>query len=245
MKRAGGRGEGKWERISWPEALKTVAEGLLKVKEQYGAKGVAFGVGMPKGLDHFIQIRLANLFGSPNIIASQDVCHAPARDHGRAHLRLLPRGGPALREQARRPLGKQHHLHQRGRRDLQHADEADQGRHRDHRHRPAADRSGQEGQALAPAAAGHGLGACPGVPQRHHRGRALRQGVRREVDPRLRRAGRPCESLQPGKGLRDHLGAGRYHPPGRPRPTPQPSPRRSSGETPSSTTRRPSRRRGP
>jgi anaerobic selenocysteine-containing dehydrogenase len=32
---------------------------------------------MPKGLDHFIQIRLANLFGSPNVIASQDVCHAP------------------------------------------------------------------------------------------------------------------------------------------------------------------------
>jgi anaerobic selenocysteine-containing dehydrogenase len=77
LKRVGGRGEGKWERIPWDEALKTVAEGLLKVKEQYGAKGVAFGVGMPKGLDHFIQIRLANLFGSPNIIASQDVCHAP------------------------------------------------------------------------------------------------------------------------------------------------------------------------
>ncbi|MBA4398157.1 MAG: hypothetical protein C0394_12355, partial [Syntrophus sp. (in: bacteria)] len=32
---------------------------------------------MPKGLDHFILIRLANLFGSPNVIASQDVCHAP------------------------------------------------------------------------------------------------------------------------------------------------------------------------
>ncbi|MRR35854.1 hypothetical protein EG829_14475, partial [bacterium] len=77
LKRVGGRGEGKWKRIPWDEALKTVAEGLLKVKEQYGAKGVAFGVGMPKGLDHFIQIRLANLFGSPNIIASQDVCHAP------------------------------------------------------------------------------------------------------------------------------------------------------------------------
>ncbi|MCD6272562.1 MAG: hypothetical protein J7K30_06885 [Deltaproteobacteria bacterium] len=32
---------------------------------------------MPKGLEHFILIRLANIFGSPNIIASQDVCHAP------------------------------------------------------------------------------------------------------------------------------------------------------------------------
>ncbi len=77
LKRAGQRGAGKWERITWEEALETVSEGLLKVKERFGPKGVAFGVGMPKGLEHFIQIRLANVFGSPNIIASQDVCHAP------------------------------------------------------------------------------------------------------------------------------------------------------------------------
>ncbi len=77
LKRAGKRGEGKWERISWEEALQYTAESLNKIKEEYGPKGVAFGVGMPKGLEHFVLIRLANLFGSPNVIASQDVCHAP------------------------------------------------------------------------------------------------------------------------------------------------------------------------
>ena len=77
LKRAGKRGEGKWERISWEEALQYTAENLNKIKEEYGARGVAFGVGMPKGLEHFVLIRLANLFGSPNVIASQDVCHAP------------------------------------------------------------------------------------------------------------------------------------------------------------------------
>ncbi|MBE9547700.1 MAG: molybdopterin-dependent oxidoreductase, partial [Proteobacteria bacterium] len=77
LKRVGKRGEGKWERISWEEALNYTAENLNKIKEKYGAKGVAFGVGMPKGLEHFVLIRLANLFGSPNVIASQDVCHAP------------------------------------------------------------------------------------------------------------------------------------------------------------------------
>jgi anaerobic selenocysteine-containing dehydrogenase len=77
LKRAGKRGEGKWERISWEEALQYTAENLNKIKESYGAKGVAFGAGMPKGLEHFVLIRLANLFGSPNVIASQDVCHAP------------------------------------------------------------------------------------------------------------------------------------------------------------------------
>ena len=77
VKRVGERGSGKWQRLSWADALAETAAGLNKVKEQYGARGVAFGVGMPKGLEHFVLIRLANLFGSPNVIASQDICHAP------------------------------------------------------------------------------------------------------------------------------------------------------------------------
>lgn len=77
LKRAGNRGEGKWQRISWEDALNETAEHFLKIKETYGARAVGFGVGMPKGLEHFVLIRMANLFGSPNVIASQDVCHAP------------------------------------------------------------------------------------------------------------------------------------------------------------------------
>lgn len=77
LRRVGKKGEGKWEQISWPEALGTIADNLNQIKEKHGARAVAFGVGMPKGLEHFVQIRLANLFGSPNVIASQDVCHAP------------------------------------------------------------------------------------------------------------------------------------------------------------------------
>lgn len=77
LKRVGKRGEGKWQRISWEEALDETADNLLRIKEKYGARAVGFGVGMPKGLDHFVLIRLANIFGSPNVIASQDVCHAP------------------------------------------------------------------------------------------------------------------------------------------------------------------------
>jgi anaerobic selenocysteine-containing dehydrogenase len=37
---------------------------------------------MPKGLEHFVLIRLANLFGSPNVVAVQDVCHAPREVSG-------------------------------------------------------------------------------------------------------------------------------------------------------------------
>ena len=77
LKRAGERGEGKWQAISWEQALEETATNLLRIKEQHGARAVGFGVGMPKGLEHFVLIRLANIFGSPNVIASQDVCHAP------------------------------------------------------------------------------------------------------------------------------------------------------------------------
>jgi anaerobic selenocysteine-containing dehydrogenase len=77
LRRVGAKGAGKWERISWSDALGIISDNLKEIKEKHGARAVAFGVGMPKGLDHFFQIRLANLFGSPNVIASQDVCHAP------------------------------------------------------------------------------------------------------------------------------------------------------------------------
>lgn len=77
LKRVGTRGAGQWQTISWDAALDETACQLLKIKDEYGARAVAFGVGMPKGLDHFVLIRLANLFGSPNVVASQDVCHAP------------------------------------------------------------------------------------------------------------------------------------------------------------------------
>ncbi len=77
VKRAGERGEGKWQRITWEQALSETAENLNNIREKYGARAVGFGVGMPKGLEHFVLIRLANIFGSPNVIASQDVCHAP------------------------------------------------------------------------------------------------------------------------------------------------------------------------
>ncbi|MFO7598502.1 MAG: molybdopterin-dependent oxidoreductase [Candidatus Desulfacyla sp.] len=77
LRRTGGRGEGKWERISWDAAIETIRENFQRIKEAYGARGVAFCQGMPKGIEHFVLIRLANIFGSPNVVSVQDVCHAP------------------------------------------------------------------------------------------------------------------------------------------------------------------------
>lgn len=45
MKRVGERGEGKWKRISWDEALDTVAEKLLYYKNTYGGHSIAYAWG--------------------------------------------------------------------------------------------------------------------------------------------------------------------------------------------------------
>ncbi len=82
LKRKGARGEGKWQKISWQEAIGLIGENLLAVKNRLGARGVVFCQGMPKGLEHFVLIRLANLFGSPNVAVIQDVCHAPREVSG-------------------------------------------------------------------------------------------------------------------------------------------------------------------
>lgn len=75
--RKGPKGRPEWEEISWDKALDIIEERFLGFREKFGPESVAFCHGMPKGLDLFVMIRLANLFGSPNVVMVQDVCHAP------------------------------------------------------------------------------------------------------------------------------------------------------------------------
>jgi len=78
LKRAGAKGAGKWQRISWDEALETVAERMNEVKAEYGAESVLFGHGAAKGAEPYLY-RLASLFGTPNIVNSNHVCSIPRR----------------------------------------------------------------------------------------------------------------------------------------------------------------------
>jgi anaerobic selenocysteine-containing dehydrogenase len=78
LKREGARGEGKWKRISWDEALETIALAMKRAREEAGAESVAFSHGDPKGFEHYI-VRLCNVFGTPNICDTRTVCSIPRR----------------------------------------------------------------------------------------------------------------------------------------------------------------------
>ena len=67
QKRVGSRGESKWERISWDEALDTIAQKLNGIKEKYGPEYVALCLGEPKGLEFHFGHRFATIFGTPNV----------------------------------------------------------------------------------------------------------------------------------------------------------------------------------
>jgi len=71
--RGGKRGEGNWERISWDEALDTVADNLQSVKDKYGPESVVFWVAYTKEPRPYFH-RLTHAFGSPNYCTESSNC---------------------------------------------------------------------------------------------------------------------------------------------------------------------------
>jgi anaerobic selenocysteine-containing dehydrogenase len=77
MKRTNPKGSPRaaWQRISWDEALGTIAGNLTKIKQKYGAEKVLFYAGDPKDAVRPNLQRLALKFGSPNYGTESSVCH--------------------------------------------------------------------------------------------------------------------------------------------------------------------------
>lgn len=68
-----------WQRISWDEALDTVAERLGAIRTAHGPEAVAFGVTTPSGTPiaddiHWVS-RFINAFGSPNLATGTEICN--------------------------------------------------------------------------------------------------------------------------------------------------------------------------
>ncbi|MBQ6450949.1 MAG: molybdopterin-dependent oxidoreductase [Solobacterium sp.] len=73
LRRVGERGEGKFEPISWDEALKTISEKFLQIRRDHGADKVAFYSGYSKHY-RFMLRRLASVFGSQNYGTESSSC---------------------------------------------------------------------------------------------------------------------------------------------------------------------------
>lgn len=73
LRRVGKRGENKWERISWNDALDEITARFGQFKEESGSEyvGIAHGTGRP-----YIEFatRFANAFGTPNVIGPGYYC---------------------------------------------------------------------------------------------------------------------------------------------------------------------------
>ena len=76
VRRIGPKGSGKWERISWDEALDTIAERVLHYKEVYGAESIVPGYGTGRENEAVIY-RFANLLGTPNVLTAGHFCYGP------------------------------------------------------------------------------------------------------------------------------------------------------------------------
>jgi anaerobic selenocysteine-containing dehydrogenase len=77
LRRAGEKGGGRWERISWDEALDTIAGKLAAAKGRYGAESVCLAKGIYGRNADYVS-RLGNAFGTPNVTSIDNTCYIPS-----------------------------------------------------------------------------------------------------------------------------------------------------------------------
>ncbi|MBI4521441.1 MAG: molybdopterin-dependent oxidoreductase [Gemmatimonadetes bacterium] len=72
LKRAGERGAGQWEPVSWDEALATVSGQLTTLRERGEPQGLVLVMGESQGLLPDLLRRFARAFGTPNVVEAAD-----------------------------------------------------------------------------------------------------------------------------------------------------------------------------
>ncbi len=76
LKRVGARGEGKFEPISWEQALEEIARKLTGVRETWGPEALALFVGTRTGIMATLGFArmFAQLWGTPNVVGTDPFC---------------------------------------------------------------------------------------------------------------------------------------------------------------------------
>jgi len=76
LKRIGKRGSGKWQRVTWNEAMSDIASHLQDLKSRYGAETLATCISAPHTI-YWPLHRFLNLWGTPNNVGIGIVCWNP------------------------------------------------------------------------------------------------------------------------------------------------------------------------
>ncbi len=79
LRRAGARGEGKWERITWNQALSEIAGKLTEIKEKHGPAAIAtcHGTG-PRASSASTRV-LGSALCTPNVVSTDNhICYVPS-----------------------------------------------------------------------------------------------------------------------------------------------------------------------
>ncbi|MBI5442316.1 MAG: molybdopterin-dependent oxidoreductase [Deltaproteobacteria bacterium] len=76
FKRAGHRGVGKWESISWEQAIDEISDRILEVRRKWGPLSFAASV---DGWHYTICCMFMRALGSPNLLKSMEHCEGPGR----------------------------------------------------------------------------------------------------------------------------------------------------------------------
>lgn len=97
MIRVGERGEGKFKRVSWDEALDFIADKLLEIKAKYGPESVIMDAGDVTDRDPYWYLFRA--FGTPHTVEHGAICDTPRR-----HGPKLMFGGKRVEPDIMRPV---------------------------------------------------------------------------------------------------------------------------------------------
>ncbi len=94
LRRAGGKGEGRWERVSWEEALSDIAARLTEIRNESGAESLATLNGTGPRTSVFSTNLLAGAIGTPNNVSTDlHICYAPSMV-----AEFCTVGGPVMQE---------------------------------------------------------------------------------------------------------------------------------------------------
>ena len=76
LRRAGARGDNKWEKVSWKEAISEMVERMDRIRRESGSEYFAMAQGTGRPYTEFT-IRFANAFGTPNFVNPGHLCFLP------------------------------------------------------------------------------------------------------------------------------------------------------------------------